>query len=172
MANVAEHLLMCLRDICISPLNDRKVFLSLYHEPGLLVTRPMTGNKTQRRSGLYQARSAWRTVSKQTSGTHGLQFPAVTIATASVACKRTRLFSYSPGGQKSVVRLIRLRPRGGQGWVSTEAPGSVTPRLFRVQCSSKVRQPLTSTRVLQDDHCARTVSHRKILPASAKSFLP
>lgn len=46
----AEHLLMCLRDVCISPRNDRKVFLSLYHEPGLLVTRPMTGNKTERRS--------------------------------------------------------------------------------------------------------------------------
>lgn len=60
------YLLMCLRDICISPLNDRKVFLSLYHKPGLLVTRPMTRNKTERHSGLYQARSAVEKDGKQT----------------------------------------------------------------------------------------------------------
>ena len=64
---------------------------------------------------------------KQTVKCTVCQLPAVTIATTLAACQHTRLFSFSPGGQKCGVCLVRLRPRCGQGWVSAEAPGESLP---------------------------------------------
>ena len=106
---------------------------------------------------------------KQTVKCTVCQLPAVTIATMLAACQHTRLFSFGPGGQKSGVCLVRLRPRCGQSWVSAEAPGESLPdfsgsgaALQRPAPSdinpTPLRRPLCSHRLLsQDPSCIRKV---------------